>query len=119
MLSVRRRTLNTACYHHVNLKIDDMLCFLSFLSQGEKYLVLKKKYRQILHERDARPPGTDGDGRTRRSPTRTPAAARWEAPDSLTSSPQQKEQQEQPGGAAEVEFKPSLLLYKQNQLKSG
>lgn len=103
------------------MKIDDILWFLSCLSQGEKYLVLKKKYRQILHERDARPPGTDGDGRTHFSPTRTPAAARWEAPDSLTSSPLQKEQQEEPGGAAEVKFKPSLLLhvYKQNQLKSG
>lgn len=107
----------STCHHHLNMKIDDVLWVLCCLSQGEKYLVLKKKYRQILHERDARPPGMDGDGRTPFSPTRSPAAALREAPDSLTSSPQQKEQREEPGGAAEVKFKPSEP--EQNQLKSG
>ncbi|TKS76646.1 Ankyrin repeat domain-containing protein SOWAHB [Collichthys lucidus] len=75
---------------------------------GEKYLVLKKKYRQMLHERDAKHPGTDGDGQRHPSPARTPATVQWDTTDASTSSSSsprhQKEQQDErePDGAAEV-----------------
>ncbi|KAE8292776.1 Ankyrin repeat domain-containing protein SOWAHB [Larimichthys crocea] len=75
---------------------------------GEKYLVLKKKYRQMLHERDAKHPGTDGDGQRHSSPARTPATAQWDTTDASTSSSSsphhQKEQQDErePDGAAEA-----------------
>ncbi|XP_070766808.1 ankyrin repeat domain-containing protein SOWAHA [Enoplosus armatus] len=68
---------------------------------GEKYLVLKKKYRQMLHERDARHPGTDGDGQRHSSPARTPASVQWDATDASTSSPPQKEQQDEPMSCGE------------------
>ncbi|TMS16739.1 Ankyrin repeat domain-containing protein SOWAHC [Larimichthys crocea] len=75
---------------------------------GEKYLILKKKYRQMLHERDAKHPGTDGDGQRHSSPARTPATAQWDTTDASTSSSSprhQKEQQDErePDGAAESE----------------
>ncbi|XP_068997885.1 ankyrin repeat domain-containing protein SOWAHC [Embiotoca jacksoni] len=54
---------------------------------GEKYLILKKKYRHLLHERDAKHHGTDGDGR--RHPT---GAAEWEVTDAATASPHQGEE---------------------------
>ncbi|XP_070695233.1 ankyrin repeat domain-containing protein SOWAHC [Pempheris klunzingeri] len=63
---------------------------------GEKYLVLKKKYRQMLHERDSKRPGTDGDGQRHSSPARTPATARWDTTDAATSSPHRREQQDEP-----------------------
>lgn len=64
----------------------------------------------MLHERDAKQPGTNGDGRRHSSPARTPAAARWDAMDASTSSPQEKQQNEQmscgePDSAAEVNLK--------------
>uniref|UniRef100_A0A8C2WX14 SOWAHA-C winged helix-turn-helix domain-containing protein n=1 Tax=Cyclopterus lumpus TaxID=8103 RepID=A0A8C2WX14_CYCLU len=68
---------------------------------GEKYLVLKKKYRQMLHERDAKHPGTDGDGQRRSSPGRAPATVQWDATDASTSSPHQKEQQHEPMSCGE------------------
>ncbi|KAM9351043.1 ankyrin repeat domain-containing protein SOWAHA [Symphorus nematophorus] len=68
---------------------------------GEKYLVLKKKYRQMLHERDAKNTGTDGDGQRHSSPARTPATVQWDATDASTSSPQQKEQQDEPMSCGE------------------
>ncbi|CAL8368195.1 unnamed protein product [Lota lota] len=47
---------------------------------GEKFLVLRKKYRQMLLERDSRPRETPGGGVGRTgSPARTPATVRWEA----------------------------------------
>ncbi|KAI4823416.1 hypothetical protein KUCAC02_012000 [Chaenocephalus aceratus] len=58
---------------------------------GEKYLVLKKKYRQMLQDRDARLHGTDGDAQRGSSPARAPAAAQWDASDPSTSSHQQKD----------------------------
>ncbi|XP_042347356.1 ankyrin repeat domain-containing protein SOWAHC isoform X3 [Plectropomus leopardus] len=76
---------------------------------GEKYLVLKKKYRQMLHERDTKNPGTDGDGQRCPSPARTPATVQWDTTDASTSSPPQKERQDEPmscgepDGAAESE----------------
>ncbi|KAM6929883.1 uncharacterized protein PEZ65_009011 [Lycodopsis pacificus] len=72
---------------------------------GEKYLVLKKKYRQMLHERDAKHQWTDGDGRRCWSPGRAPpASVRWDATDASTASPQQQYEPmscEEPDGAAE------------------
>ncbi|XP_075954380.1 uncharacterized protein LOC142956603 [Anarhichas minor] len=72
---------------------------------GEKYLVLKKKYRQMLHERDAKHQWTDGDGQRRSSPGRAPpASVQWDATDASTSSPQQQYEPmscEEPDGAAE------------------
>ncbi|XP_033987823.1 ankyrin repeat domain-containing protein SOWAHC isoform X1 [Trematomus bernacchii] len=63
---------------------------------GEKYLVLKKKYRQMLQDRDARLHGTDRDDQRGSSPARAPAAAQWDASDPSTSSHQQKDQQDEP-----------------------
>ncbi|KAM3618490.1 uncharacterized protein V6R79_021002 [Siganus canaliculatus] len=65
---------------------------------GEKYLVLKKKYRQMLTERDVKHATMDADGQTHPSPARTPASVQWEVTDtsSRTSSPGQKEPQEEP-----------------------
>ncbi|XP_029012659.1 ankyrin repeat domain-containing protein SOWAHD [Betta splendens] len=66
---------------------------------GEKYLVLKKKYRQ--HN------GTDVDAKVHQNPSRTTATAQWDMPEA--SPPQEKQQQEEPmssgepGSAAESE----------------
>lgn len=74
---------------------------------GDKYLVLKKKYRQMLHERDTRLHEADGDGQRCSSPVRTPATVQWDTTDTSTSPPHQKEQQDElmscgePDGAAE------------------
>ncbi|XP_029689789.1 uncharacterized protein isoform X1 [Takifugu rubripes] len=46
---------------------------------GEKYLVLKKKYRQMLQERVGRHPRADVDGQRHASPARSPATAPWDA----------------------------------------
>uniref|UniRef100_A0A3B4TJN0 SOWAHA-C winged helix-turn-helix domain-containing protein n=1 Tax=Seriola dumerili TaxID=41447 RepID=A0A3B4TJN0_SERDU len=84
---------------------------------GEKYLVLKKKYRQLLQERDNKHQGTDRDGQKHLSPARTMATAQWDATDAstttttTTSLPHHKEQQDElmscgePEGAAEVNMK--------------
>ncbi|XP_010784064.1 ankyrin repeat domain-containing protein SOWAHC, partial [Notothenia coriiceps] len=63
---------------------------------GEKYLVLKKKYRQMLQDRDARLHGADGDAQRGSSPARAPAAAQWDASDPSTSSHQQKDPRDEP-----------------------
>ncbi|KAM4610631.1 ankyrin repeat domain-containing protein SOWAHA [Polymixia lowei] len=56
---------------------------------GERYLVLKKKYRQLLCERDAELHGADRDGKTQCGPARTPATVQWESSgNSSPSSPQ-------------------------------
>ncbi|XP_074499389.1 uncharacterized protein LOC141772372 [Sebastes fasciatus] len=68
---------------------------------GEKYLVLKKKYRQMLHDRDTKHHGTDGDGQRRSSPARAPATVQWDTTDASTSSPHQKEQQDEPMSCGE------------------
>ncbi|XP_040913463.1 ankyrin repeat domain-containing protein SOWAHA [Toxotes jaculatrix] len=62
---------------------------------GEKYLVLKKKYRQLLHERDTKHQGTDGDAQRHANPTKTTATVQWNATDASTSPPQQKEHQDE------------------------
>eukprot|EP00064_Thunnus_orientalis_P016854 superscaffoldBa00003429_g16926 len=76
---------------------------------GEKYLFLKKKYRQSLQERDTKHQGTEVDGQTHLSPNRTPSAVQWEVTDTSTSSLPQKELQDErmscgePESAAESE----------------
>lgn len=89
------------------------------MPQGEKYLVLKKKYRQTLQERDGKHAGTEGGGQRRSSPARAPSSAQWDAADAVTSRPPQKEEQDEAmpcreaDGAAEVTLRParrSLLL---------
>lgn len=76
------------------------------LLQGEKYLVLKKKYRQLSHERDTKHYGTDEDARAHLTPARTTATVQWDMTDA--SPPQEKQRQEEPmscgepGSAAEV-----------------
>ncbi|XP_074538481.1 uncharacterized protein LOC141799950 [Halichoeres trimaculatus] len=63
---------------------------------GEKYLVLKKKYRQMLHDRDIKNPGTNGDRQGRSSPARPPATVVWDSMDALTSTPHLKEPADEP-----------------------
>nr|XP_033485509.1 ankyrin repeat domain-containing protein SOWAHA isoform X2 [Epinephelus lanceolatus] len=76
---------------------------------GEKYLVLKKKYSQMLNERDTKHLGIDRDVQRSSSPARAQATAQWDTTDASTTSPQQKEQQDEPmscgepDGAAESE----------------
>ncbi|XP_026188412.1 ankyrin repeat domain-containing protein SOWAHB isoform X2 [Mastacembelus armatus] len=61
---------------------------------GEKYLVLKKKYRQLLHERDAKQHGTNGKGQRELSQARTTAAVQWDATDASTSFHQKQQRDE-------------------------
>ncbi|XP_029362842.1 ankyrin repeat domain-containing protein SOWAHB [Echeneis naucrates] len=69
---------------------------------GEKYLVLKKKYRQLLQERDTKHQGTEGDGQKHSSPARTTASVQWDSTDSSTTSPPpQHKQQDEPMSCAE------------------
>ncbi|XP_014324221.1 ankyrin repeat domain-containing protein SOWAHA-like [Xiphophorus maculatus] len=68
---------------------------------GEKYLVLKKKYRNLLQERDTRHHETDGNAQRNQSLARVTAAAQWEAMDILTSSPSKKEEQDEPMSCGE------------------
>lgn len=63
---------------------------------GEKYLVLKKKYRQMLHERYTKHQGTDGDGQRHSRPARPSATVLWDVTDASTSSSHQKEPQDEP-----------------------
>ncbi|XP_058499100.1 ankyrin repeat domain-containing protein SOWAHA [Solea solea] len=62
---------------------------------GEKYLVLKKKYRQLLHERDTKNHGTDENGQKHANSARAAATAQWEATNVTASSSPQKEQQDE------------------------
>ncbi|KAM9856117.1 uncharacterized protein ACBR49_002248 [Aulostomus maculatus] len=76
---------------------------------GERFLFLKKKYRQLLQERDTKPHSTDVDGQRPSSPTRTTATAQWEVTDTTTCPAQQKERSDElmscgePESAAESE----------------
>lgn len=54
------------------------------LLQGDKYLVLKKKYRLMLQERVGRHPRADVDGPRHTSPARSPATAPWDATHKVT-----------------------------------
>ena len=64
-----------------------LLCLSAYLtiyhtlSQGEKYLVLKKKYRQLLQEREPENHGTGKEGQgpaSPASPASSPATVLWE-----------------------------------------
>ncbi|KAG7221650.1 hypothetical protein INR49_000017 [Caranx melampygus] len=79
---------------------------------GEKFLVLKKKYRQLLQERDAKHQGVAHDndgGQKHTSPSRTTVAAQWDVTDASTTTtssssptpPQLKEQQDEPMSCGE------------------
>ncbi|XP_047229301.1 ankyrin repeat domain-containing protein SOWAHB isoform X2 [Girardinichthys multiradiatus] len=68
---------------------------------GEKYLILKKKYRTLLQERDTKHHGTDKDPQRQQSPARTTATAQWETRNIQTSSPCKKEQQDEPMSSGE------------------
>uniref|UniRef100_UPI0037E910DA ankyrin repeat domain-containing protein SOWAHC n=1 Tax=Semicossyphus pulcher TaxID=241346 RepID=UPI0037E910DA len=70
---------------------------------GEKYLVLKKKYRLMLHERDVKHRGTDGGGQRHSSPARTPASVVWDSTNTSTSPPHLKEQRDEPMALGETD----------------
>ncbi|XP_041655097.1 ankyrin repeat domain-containing protein SOWAHA [Cheilinus undulatus] len=61
---------------------------------SEKYLVLKKKYRQMLQDRNV-------DKQRHSSPARTPAMASWDSTDTSASLPHLKEQQDEPMACGE------------------
>uniref|UniRef100_A0A3P9QB68 SOWAHA-C winged helix-turn-helix domain-containing protein n=1 Tax=Poecilia reticulata TaxID=8081 RepID=A0A3P9QB68_POERE len=82
-------------------------------SRQEKYLILKKKYRNLLQERDTRLHETDGNAQRNQSLARVTAAAQWEATDILTSSPSKKEEQDEPMSCGEPDEEVSCrLLFK-------
>lgn len=55
-------------------------CVFERCHQGEKYLVLRKKYRQMLQEKEAKLPRTDGEEQGHPSPAKTAAAGvQWDA----------------------------------------
>lgn len=91
--------------------------FFFTVSQGEKYLFLKKKYRQQLQERDNKKQGTEADGQISLIVPQTPASAQWEVTDTSTAPLQQKELQDEliscgePESAAEVNF--NICVWKQ------
>uniref|UniRef100_A0A1A8HIF3 SOWAHA-C winged helix-turn-helix domain-containing protein n=2 Tax=Nothobranchius korthausae TaxID=1143690 RepID=A0A1A8HIF3_9TELE len=68
---------------------------------GEKYLILKKKYRHLLQERQNNHCGTDGEQQNHPSLARTSATAQWETTDPPTASPHLKEQQDEPMACGE------------------
>uniref|UniRef100_A0A4W6FUL0 SOWAHA-C winged helix-turn-helix domain-containing protein n=1 Tax=Lates calcarifer TaxID=8187 RepID=A0A4W6FUL0_LATCA len=70
---------------------------------GEKYLLLKKKYRQLLNERDTKQQGTDVDGQKHSSPARTTAIVQWDTTDAATTSPHQRESQDEQMSCGEPE----------------
>uniref|UniRef100_A0A3B3U9U9 Ankyrin repeat domain-containing protein SOWAHB-like n=2 Tax=Poecilia TaxID=8080 RepID=A0A3B3U9U9_9TELE len=78
---------------------------------GEKYLVLKKKYRNLLQERDTRHHETDGNAQRNQSLARVTAAAQWEATDILTSSPSKKEEQDEPMSCGDPDEEVSCRLF--------
>ncbi|XP_075897789.1 ankyrin repeat domain-containing protein SOWAHC [Nelusetta ayraudi] len=67
---------------------------------GEKYLVLKKKYRQQLQEKEAKHPRMDGEGQRHPSPAKAAAAAvQWDA----GAGPNRYLQQDEPMSCAAAE----------------
>ncbi|XP_056129765.1 ankyrin repeat domain-containing protein SOWAHB [Lampris incognitus] len=57
---------------------------------GEKYLVLKKKYRQLLLQRHTELHGTDGDGQSHANLTGNQAGVQWEETETTSPSSAQK-----------------------------
>ncbi|KAM9752138.1 ankyrin repeat domain-containing protein SOWAHC [Menidia menidia] len=72
---------------------------------GEKYLCIKKKYRQLLQDRDNKHQGADGEQVRHLNLARSTASAEWEVNDAPTSSPNQWEQQEEPLSCGESDTK--------------
>ncbi|GAA6216682.1 ankyrin repeat domain-containing protein SOWAHB-like [Lates japonicus] len=70
---------------------------------GEKYLLLKKRYRQLLNERDTKQHGTDADGQKHSSPARTTDTVQWDTTDATTTSPHQRESQDEQMSCGEPE----------------
>lgn len=68
---------------------------------GEKYLILKKKYRHLMQDRDIRHHEMDGDPQKNQIPARTAGTAQWETTETSTSSPCKKEQQDEPMSCGE------------------
>ncbi|XP_013883404.1 ankyrin repeat domain-containing protein SOWAHB [Austrofundulus limnaeus] len=60
---------------------------------GEKYLLLKKKYRHLLQERDTKQHGSDQQSQP--NPARTTGSVQWEVTDPSASSAHQKERQDE------------------------
>lgn len=63
------------------------------LSQGEKFLVLKKKYRQLLQERDTKTLATDEEKHA--DPAASTPSAQWDATNPATSAAPPMEQQDE------------------------
>ncbi|XP_054912964.1 ankyrin repeat domain-containing protein SOWAHB [Poeciliopsis prolifica] len=68
---------------------------------GEKYLVLKKKYRNLLQERETRHHETDRNAQRNQNLARVTAAVQREATYILTSSPSKREEQDEPMSCGE------------------
>lgn len=88
-------------------------CAFEWCCQGEKYLVLKKKYRQMLQEKEAKHPRMDAEEEQRHpSPAKPTAAAaaavQWDARDAPTRCLQQDEPM---SCAAEVKLANSYYLH--------
>ncbi|CAI5648474.1 unnamed protein product [Oreochromis niloticus] len=70
---------------------------------GEKYLILKKKYRNVVQEREAKHLRPDGDRQRHTSPARTTSTVQWEVTDAPTSTPREKEEQDEPMSCGEAD----------------
>uniref|UniRef100_I3KIB9 SOWAHA-C winged helix-turn-helix domain-containing protein n=1 Tax=Oreochromis niloticus TaxID=8128 RepID=I3KIB9_ORENI len=70
---------------------------------GEKYLILKKKYRNVVQEREAKSLRPDGDRQRHTSPARTTSTVQWEVTDAPTSTPREKEEQDEPMSCGEAD----------------
>ncbi|XP_034552174.1 ankyrin repeat domain-containing protein SOWAHA isoform X2 [Notolabrus celidotus] len=89
---------------------------------GEKYLVLKKKYRQMLHDRDVKNSGPNGDKQGRSSPARTTATVAWDSTDALTSTLHLKEAQDEPmlcGEAEDQNTPPDIQIQEPSEHSNG
>uniref|UniRef100_A0A3P8QBE0 SOWAHA-C winged helix-turn-helix domain-containing protein n=1 Tax=Astatotilapia calliptera TaxID=8154 RepID=A0A3P8QBE0_ASTCA len=71
---------------------------------GEKYLILKKKYRNLVQEREAKHLRPDGDRKRHLSPARTTTTSvQWEVTDAPTSTHHEKEEQDVPMSCGEAD----------------
>lgn len=80
------------------------------LLQGEKYLVLKKKYRQMLQERDGSHPRADVDAQRRPSPPWDVADAPAVSSDTQVNSTRQQRSEIQKSVKAPSALQPALTL---------
>lgn len=71
-------------------------------SQGEKYLILRKKYRHLLTERDAKHHETDGGQQSPALPMAAAATAQWEVTDATSRQlPPARDTQDEPTSCGE------------------